>query len=62
MDVIINSQIENESDCFTISSTYEEDICEGASKLVLEYLFNMPSVTSRLKGWDTKRSPIGIEE
>jgi len=62
MDVIINSQIENESDCFTISSTYEDDICEGASKLVLEYLFNMPSVTSKLKSWDTKRSPIGIEE
>lgn len=61
-EVILNSQIENESDCFTIASCYEEDICEGASKLVLEQLFNLPTVESRLKGWDTNISPIVIGE
>jgi predicted NBD/HSP70 family sugar kinase len=59
---ILNSQTENESDCFTIASTYEDDISEGASKLVLKYLFNLPTVTSRLKGWDAKRSPIGLDQ
>ncbi len=62
MDIVINSQIENESDSFAIASSHEEDICEGASKLVLEHLFNLPTVTSRLKGWDTKNSPICIDE
>ena len=62
METILNSQLESESDCFAIASTYEEDICEGASKLVLEHLFNLPTVTSRLKGWESKRSPIGVEQ
>ena len=59
---ILNSQIENESDCFTIATYYEEDICEGASKLVLEQLFNLPPVGSKLKGWETKVSPINTVE
>lgn len=62
IDVISNSQIENESDCFTIASSYEDDICEGASKLVLEQLFNLPTVESRLKGWDANISPIAIDK
>ena len=62
VDVIISSQLDNESDCFTIASCYEEDICEGASKLVLEQIFNLPTVDSRLKGWDTNRSPLSIGE
>ncbi|MGD1821493.1 MAG: hypothetical protein ACPKM0_01875 [Pleomorphochaeta sp.] len=44
--------------CFTFLNHSENDIAYGASKLMIDFLFHMPYLHSKIQTWEQKDSPL----